>query len=114
MKSANVSRIERGYYVTYIFFGSSLKKIKLCQVSSLWDMCDKFYGGGFLLPPLPPDLRAAPKRSILNRVEEAFLKIYQPPPLLFTCEIFEYFKTAFWEHLASVMSFLSSWVNLLG
>ena len=36
-------------HVIYIFFLSSLGNVKLCKVSSLQDMCVRFYGG--VLPP---------------------------------------------------------------
>ena len=51
----------------YIFFGSSLGKVYLCQVSLLQDMCDRFYGGGF--SALPHNPWTAPKRPNLNRVK---------------------------------------------
>ena len=50
------------FYTIYIFFGSSLGKVWLCQVPSLQDTCDRFYGVG-------GPFWAAPKNLILNRVK---------------------------------------------
>ena len=45
-KNADVNRIQGVCHVIHIFFGPTLGKVWLCQVSSLWDVCDWFYGGG--------------------------------------------------------------------
>ena len=42
LKNADVNRTQGVWHVIYIFFGSSLVKVQLCQVSSWWDMCDRF------------------------------------------------------------------------
>ena len=39
--NADVSRTQGVYHVIYIFFGSSSGKVWLCQVLSLWDMCNR-------------------------------------------------------------------------
>ena len=46
----------------------------LCQVSSLYDMCDSFYGRGIFCPQPPPSphLWATLKMPIVNRVKEVF------------------------------------------
>ena len=41
-KNADVSKSEGVCHVIHIFFGSSLGKVYLCQVSSLQDMRDRF------------------------------------------------------------------------
>ena len=65
----------------YIFV-SSLGKVKLYQVSSLQNICDRFLGAETFLPPPPPPpphQSADPKRSILNRfkVLNMLLKIFK-------------------------------------
>ena len=40
-KNAYVRRTQGAFHVIYIVFGCSLGKNKMCQVSSLYDMCDK-------------------------------------------------------------------------
>ena len=45
LKHSAIGRTQRVHHEIYIFCGSSLSKIKLCQfcqVSLLWDMCDRF------------------------------------------------------------------------
>ena len=52
-KGADVSKTERLCHVIHIFFGSTLGKVYMCELSSLQDMCDRFLGGGgggFLFP----------------------------------------------------------------
>ena len=41
-KNADVSRSQGACHVIYIFFGSSLGKVYLCQALSLQDMSDRF------------------------------------------------------------------------
>ena len=41
-KSADVSRTQGVCHAIYIFLGSSLGKVQLCQISSLLDFCDRF------------------------------------------------------------------------
>ena len=44
----------------YMSVESSLGKVKLCQVSSLWDMCHRFYAGSFLAPSMREQPRKSP------------------------------------------------------
>ena len=65
MENADVSRIQGVCHVLYTFFGYPVGKVKLCQVLTLCDMCDRLYGGDlFTTHP-----QAAPKKPILNRVK---------------------------------------------
>ena len=83
VKNADVSRTKWVCHVIHIFCGSSLDKVWLYQVSSLWDMCDRFYGRGtFLPPPLHP--WAALKKPILNSVDKQGIRkfFYQQAILL--------------------------------
>ena len=41
-KNADISRTEGMCHVIQIFFGFSLGKVYLCQVSSLYYVCDRF------------------------------------------------------------------------
>ena len=41
-KNADFSRTQAMCHVIHIFFGSSLGKVWLCQVSPLQDLCDRF------------------------------------------------------------------------
>ena len=68
-KNTDASRMQEVRHMIHIFFGSSLDKVYLCQVSSLQDMCDRFYGG---VPFCSPHPRASPKRPILNRVKVTY------------------------------------------
>ena len=53
----------------HMCFGSYLRMVQLCQVSSLQDMCDRFYVvGSFFHPPSTTHLWSTPKRSSLNTV----------------------------------------------
>ena len=71
MKNADFSRAQRVCHVIYIFVGSCLGKVYLCQVSSLQDMCDRFQGGEVFIAPLPPTIcKQRQKKSILNRVKK--------------------------------------------
>ena len=68
-KIADANRTQGVCHVIHKVFGSSLGKMQLRQVLSLWDLCDRFWKGrgrGFLLPPHP---WAARKNTILNRVK---------------------------------------------
>ena len=61
-KTADVSGTQGMCHVILIFFGSILGKVLLCQVSSLQDMCDRFYGGEGLFAPHPPSV-SSPKKA---------------------------------------------------
>ena len=75
----------RGVSRDLYIFVSSLGKVKLYQVSSLQNICDRFLGAETFLPPSPPPpppsphQSADPKRSILNRfkVLNMLLKIFK-------------------------------------
>ena len=69
-KNAVVSRTQGVYHVVYMFFGSSLCKLYLCQVSSLQDETNSvtnFRKGAFLPRPFPSHPWAALEKPILNR-----------------------------------------------
>ena len=53
-KNAHVSKNQGFSDVIYIYFGSSLVKVWLCLVSSLLDMCGRFYGGRVFCPAPSP------------------------------------------------------------
>ena len=59
-KVADDSRIQGVCHVNFIFFGYSLVKIKLCQVSLLWDMCDQCW---------PPPSGGSPRGGQQKRVK---------------------------------------------
>ena len=67
-------------------FGSSLGKMCLCQVSSLWDMDNSFKLRDFC----PHNLRV-PKRPILTRVE--WISLFFPR---FVCVAYIVFFSVFW------------------
>ena len=52
-KNADLSRTKGVCRMIYMFFGSSLGKIKLYQNSTLQDMCDRFQEGEGGLSPNP-------------------------------------------------------------
>ena len=61
-KNADVSRIDGVHHVIYIFFWSSLGKVQLSQISSLWDICDRFYEGG-LFASSPCSISEQPQKD---------------------------------------------------
>ena len=61
----------KGCFTWFIYF-LDLPLVRCnCQVLSLQDMGDRFYGGRAFLPPPPPPPHpwGAPKKAILNRVK---------------------------------------------
>ena len=66
-KSADVSRTQELCHMIYMFFGSSLGKVYLCQVSSLQDMCDRFREGGLSASPIREQLQKGSSWIGLNQ-----------------------------------------------
>ena len=66
MKKCWCQQNSRGVSRVYMFFGSSLDKVYLCQVLSLKDICDRFKGEGSFCPH---HSWAAPKSPMLDSVK---------------------------------------------
>ena len=62
IKNGDVSRTQDVCHVIHIVFRSSLGKVWLCHVLSLFDMCDSFQEGSFFVPFPTTIYEQPPKR----------------------------------------------------